>query len=313
MKNKYGYIYLTTCVINNKKYIGRHTNKWVRKHQELDPKYKGSGPAFKSALKKYGWENFVTEIIEWCYSQEELELREQYWIKQYNAREDPSFYNLSDGTEFSSSGGNIFIHFDEERYSETVNKISNSLKEMYNSEKGAKVKKRIRNTLYYNLSDEEKEEYKKKASENSKKGWANMSDEKRQDFIEKCKKHSSGKTNPAARRVRCIETGEEFDTIKEAKQAGYIGNIGHVCMGKLESCGGYHWEYCDNKGILEFKPRKKFKKKYHPHKRVKCIETGEIYNSYDNVGKLCNCSGSTVRNRCKDGKPLNGYHFISID
>ena len=46
--------------------------------------------------------------------------------------------------------------------------------------------------------------------------------------------------NPSARKVRCIETGEEFNTIKEARLAGYIGNIGKVCMGKLESCGGYH-------------------------------------------------------------------------
>ncbi len=120
--------------------------------------------------------------------------------------------------------------------------------------------------------------------------------------------------NPSARKVRCIETGEEFNTIKEARLAGYIGNIGKVCMGKLESCGGYHWEYCDDKGIIPGKGiHKGIKMKYYPHKRVQCIETGEIFDNYNIVGELCNCSGNTVRNRCKDGKPLNGYHYISID
>lgn len=93
MKNKIGYIYLTTNLINNKKYIGLH--RW--KHNYLDESYLGSGTALKSAIEKYGENNFKVEILEWCYSEKELGEREKYWIDYYNAVEDRNYYNLKDG------------------------------------------------------------------------------------------------------------------------------------------------------------------------------------------------------------------------
>lgn len=48
-----------------------------------------------------------------------------------------------------------------------------------------------------------------------------------------------------SKKIKCIETGECFNSIKEAAAAKKIsaGHIGEVCKGKRKTCGGYHWQY----------------------------------------------------------------------
>lgn len=87
----YGYIYLTTNLINGKKYIGLHRS------DKFDESYKGSGSIFKKAIEKYGWDNFKCEIIEECDNDEELNNREEYWIAFYNAVESDEYYNIARG------------------------------------------------------------------------------------------------------------------------------------------------------------------------------------------------------------------------
>lgn len=86
-----GYIYLTTNLVNGKKYIGQHRDS------HYDPSYIGSGSIFKQALKKYKRKNFHLEILCECFSEEELDEKEIYYIAKYNAVEDPMFYNISKG------------------------------------------------------------------------------------------------------------------------------------------------------------------------------------------------------------------------
>lgn len=92
--NYYGYIYKTTNLINEKFYIGQHTNPWVRKHQKIDSKYFGSGTYLKNAIEEYGIENFKCEIIEWCCTEDELNERELFWIDNLKALHIYGNYNL---------------------------------------------------------------------------------------------------------------------------------------------------------------------------------------------------------------------------
>lgn len=87
----YGYIYITTNTINNKKYIGQHKGETFCKG------YKGSGSLLIKAFDEFGWDNFTCEPIEWCNSQEELNEAEIKWINYYNAVYSGEFYNLADG------------------------------------------------------------------------------------------------------------------------------------------------------------------------------------------------------------------------
>ena len=92
----YGYIYITTNLINGKKYIGQHAS------EVFDKSYYGSGVVFLKALKKYSKENFSVEILEECNDSSELNEREIYYIKKYNAVEDKNYYNTSYGGESNS-------------------------------------------------------------------------------------------------------------------------------------------------------------------------------------------------------------------
>lgn len=99
----YGYIYLTTNLINGKQYIGRKTST-----KFLSEKYLGSGKYLKAAVKKYGKENFKVELLKCCESLDDLVSSEMYFIKAYNAVESNAFYNQSYGgyTEGWESGIN---------------------------------------------------------------------------------------------------------------------------------------------------------------------------------------------------------------
>jgi group I intron endonuclease len=84
-------IYKTTNLINNKIYIGQDSKN--------NPNYLGSGLLLKKAIKKYGKDNFTKEILEHCYSKEELDTQEQYWISKFDSIDLDIGYNIMKGGE----------------------------------------------------------------------------------------------------------------------------------------------------------------------------------------------------------------------
>lgn len=89
----YGYIYLTTNIVNNKRYIGQHRSK------TFDKNYIGSGVLLLKAVEKYGRENFTTILLEECSTDKELNEREVYHIAKYDATNSDDFYNIARGGE----------------------------------------------------------------------------------------------------------------------------------------------------------------------------------------------------------------------
>ena len=57
-------IYKITNLINGKIYIGQEFKN--------NPNYFGSGQVIKNAIKKYSIVNFKKEILQYCFSKEEL-------------------------------------------------------------------------------------------------------------------------------------------------------------------------------------------------------------------------------------------------
>ena len=73
------YIYLTTNLINNKKYIGQ------RSRSSFEDLYLGSGSMLKRAIKKHGTQNFKKEIIvEGDFNKVFLDDLEKHYIRLYN-------------------------------------------------------------------------------------------------------------------------------------------------------------------------------------------------------------------------------------
>lgn len=67
------------------------------------------------------------------------------------------------------------------------------------------------------------------------------------------RKYSTGKENVKSKKVRCVETGEIFDSTKEAGASlGKNGNsISRVCRGERKTAFGYKWEFVENKSFDE--------------------------------------------------------------
>ena len=95
-------VYLTTNLINNKKYVGIDSQN--------NPEYFGSGLYIKKAIKKYGKQNFKKEVLEICDNKEDLLKSEIKWILFYNAVDSKDFYNIHPGGQ----GGDIRIFLTED-------------------------------------------------------------------------------------------------------------------------------------------------------------------------------------------------------
>lgn len=94
----YGYIYMTTNLVNNKIYIGQHKST-----KFCSNGYLGSGTLFCRALERYGRPNFVKTLLCECDSREELNKQEIYYIGLYNSTDRGVGYNiLIGGSGFSS-------------------------------------------------------------------------------------------------------------------------------------------------------------------------------------------------------------------
>lgn len=114
----YGYVYLTTNMINGTKYIGQH----VCNH--FDETYKGSGKLLRRAFQKYGWDNFSCTLVESANSKEDLDKLEIKHIKELKSSGD-QYYNITDG---GSGPGSFHSYMTDEQFEEVRTKISRALK-----------------------------------------------------------------------------------------------------------------------------------------------------------------------------------------
>ena len=93
-------IYKVTNLINNKIYIGQSINIYKRweahKYVSLNKNSQEYNIYFHNALRKYGINNFLFEIIEQC-NKDELDEKEKYWIEYYDSCNRDIGYNESKG------------------------------------------------------------------------------------------------------------------------------------------------------------------------------------------------------------------------
>lgn len=111
-----GIIYKITNKINNKIYIGQTKTplkERMRKHYS-DAVWEKNVTGIDGAIKKYGKENFIVDILKEC-SDEELDFYEKKYIKKFNTFNTSHGYNLTIGGQ----KGTTWLGLNEE---EVINK-----------------------------------------------------------------------------------------------------------------------------------------------------------------------------------------------
>lgn len=96
-------IYKITNKVNNKCYIGQSIHieeRWKQHQSKYEQNRKADLPLYK-AFNKYGLENFSFEIIEKC-KEQELNLKEIYWINHFNSLVHENGYNIRSGGDGTS-------------------------------------------------------------------------------------------------------------------------------------------------------------------------------------------------------------------
>ena len=104
-KYKYYFIYKTTCLVNNKIYVGYHftdnlndgyIGNGIRKQKDVDNDF-----YFHNAVRKYGYSNFKRDILEFFQNRNEYSEKEKYWIKELNAHYTCGGYNMTWGGDYT--------------------------------------------------------------------------------------------------------------------------------------------------------------------------------------------------------------------
>ena len=115
------WIYKITNIQNNKVYIGQTIRPIKdRFHRHINDAMNNIlDTHFARAIRKYGKDNFIIEEIDFANNQNELNKKEQYWIRYYDSIY--SGYNETDA--ISKCGGNTYLSKTEEEMDVIKEKI----------------------------------------------------------------------------------------------------------------------------------------------------------------------------------------------
>lgn len=232
-----GTLYVLENKINGKCYVGQTIRSLKERLYDHKSKKKS---AIACAIKKYGINNFrqyqyvgiPIELLDYG----EVEL-----IRNLNCQV-PYGYNIEGGgnknkkvmqeTKYKQSIAHIGISI--KRTNEWKNKISDALKGhkvSMETRKKLSINNNIRGNKHW-LGRHHTEETKNKLR------LKNTGQKRNTEIRKKISENSANKI-----KIKCIETGEVFNSINKAALKYKILHIYEVCQNKRKTAGGYHWQY----------------------------------------------------------------------
>lgn len=174
---KYHFVYITTNIINNKKYIGVHNTN------DINDGYIGSGKLLQKAIEKYGKENFVREIIKFFDTKEEAFEFESFLVNEQIVNNE-QYYNLV----HEGKGGD----FDEKVNKKIGRKVSDSWKNKSEEQKQERIAKWKES--FYSKSEDEIKEIRKKYHNTIKEYYKNLDENILKERVNKWKETNSRKS-----------------------------------------------------------------------------------------------------------------------
>ena len=267
--------------VNGKVYIGRTCQTLERRAGTQGNNYK-SCHKFWNAIQKYGWDNFVPSILLDNLTFKEAALKEIEFINEYKSTDIKYGYNIIDSVSNDYSDKERLslseavsksmtpehrkmlsqLHTGKKMSKEACQKMSKAKKGVPRGPRPQEVKDKIRAKLTGRKSTLEQ---RAKISE-AKKGsipW-NKGKSHSESTRQKLREANLGKVIPNETRQKISQT---MKTIRQ-----------------------------------DFNPMSK---------KVKCVETGEIYDTMTLAAKAKNISVSTVSKSVRGGKTI-GYHWVLV-
>ena len=264
------YIYQITNLINGKIYIGKTersvSERW-REHIKDSQKEENKHRPLYRAFNKYGLENFSIEIIEECANNQELDIKESYWIKYYNSNDASCGYNLT-------SGGSGLYNKDRK-----VNNLVNEeiIFDLWNQG--------------YGVSDiEERTKYSYSSIKIHLKNCPTYSEE--ESIRRGAKRASQSKNKQISQWTLDGEYVNTYESgVKAEEQTGINRkHISSVIRGKTKTAGGFIWTLGTEKPDIN-KHKKIDTKKAVYQKTL----DGEIINSFPSYSEASRFTGVNIR------------------
>lgn len=239
-----GIIYCIKNTITGNRYIGQ-TKQQLRRRWLAHVQVSKDNPksVIHKAIASYGKETFEVTQLDSGNTQEELDEKEQHWIDILNTLT-PNGYNLKSG----GLEGSVYSK-------ESRKKMSKAKKGKYCGEnhpaygkpgwsRGKKLPKEMRRRMSEGCK-KSKLHRKFGTGEDNPNYGKPMPEHVKQAISEGREKYYSENIPPWARKVRNIDTGKVFDTMKAAAEYYNIStsHIVCVCKGRRKTTGGYRWEY----------------------------------------------------------------------
>lgn len=291
---KRGTIYKIENKENGKVYVGQTIQNFrdrVYAHKNKLKHNKHYNNYLQNAWNKYGSNNFRFKVIKKV-SINKLDKIEKKYIKKYK--------NINKSYNIELGGNNKKV-----MAKETIKKIADSQKkkvillntmEIFESIKKASKKYNVKHNGISSCCNK-KRDHAGQMNKNEWMVWRFLEDYDPEEKIN-FKRTSANNKKP----VICINTGETFETMKEAGKRYGINptNISAVCRGSRKST------YSENKKRLQFDyyeegkeyEEKNLKGNFYP-KPIICKTTGEKFNSIYKGAKKYKADIRSVSNNCK--------------
>lgn len=288
-------IYKHQNTINGKVYIGQTKqlplNRWKN---GLGYTTDNHCSVFSKAIRKYGWKNFKSEIVEDnISSQEEANIREQYWISYYRSYigfPNSNGYNMTLGGDSGEHLGYAVFQIDKKTL-EILNEFpstSEASRYFGDNEGNASQIRRCCDGEKYSC-----------------KGffWC---------YKNKYSKDWKPKDNKLVSSVLQIDDNlnvmRRFDSITQAvNELGFSGgSIVSCCMRKQRKANGFYWCYTKDYSD-DWKPTTTTFKR---NEKIYCFETNTIYENANNAHMKTGANAGKILRCCnKKEKGTSGLHF----
>jgi GIY-YIG catalytic domain len=340
----YGIIYRITHKESGKVYIGQsiHTVEKRWKAHLADAK-KGTSMYFYNALRKYGQQAFDVEEIDAAFSREELNDMEGYWIRFYNSMNPDKGYNLREGGHM---GYNYSLET-RKRMGDVQTRLRHEGKVKYTNPPRPTEEQIIQQQIQYSrclvhcvdtgeiylsIRDAHRATgINRKMIMGCLNGdryltaggyrWEGISKESVADLRSLI--HPSAdlpiklhKTNK--RRIKCLQTGVIFDCMADAARSVDLSLThfaSYVKMGKQVK--GYSFEILDppSKAYLRLdlaETRKQLRLFCAASKHVKCLETGETWQSATLAAESIHSHRGALCTSIRKDKTHKGLHYAYL-